>query len=186
MKIAIIGFNFEIIIFISDYWIYSIMERRHIKTFILFIVITIGSVVHVFYSQKLSKFNGVDQLLVASSILFLVRIWSSWNHYLNTLTFILFAGGTLWCLNVLHNDYANRQLHLYGKKTNAVVQSVIYRKGYKSAPGIIIRFAYTSGGNAYIHSIVDDIEVERRFSVGDTLPIIYSSIDPDLFKEVGK
>jgi hypothetical protein len=32
---------------------------------------------------------------------------------------------------------------------------------------------------------MDDVEAYRRFSVGDTIPIRYSSKDPDLFEELG-
>ncbi|WP_214229573.1 hypothetical protein [Pedobacter sp. B4-66] len=76
-------------------------------------------------------------------------------------------------LNILHNYYADNQLKIYGTNANAIVTSVQYMSGYKSYPGIIIKFTYTSRGRIYNHSIMDDVEVKC------------SSMDPDLFEEVG-
>jgi hypothetical protein len=97
----------------------------------------------------------------------------------------LLAGSTLLLLNILHNYYADNQLKMYGTKANAIVTSVNYMSGSKTYPRIIIKFTYTSGGRVYNHSITDDVDVDRRFFVGDTLPIKYSTTDPDLFEEAG-
>ena len=162
------------------------MKKSHILTLILFTVIIACCYVHVFYSHKLSTFNWLDQIFIASSIYFLILIWFPWNKLINALAFILIAGLSLVCVNILQSDYADAQLKAYGVTANAIVKSVKYKSGSKTAPGIIIMFTYSSGGRLYKHRIVDDIEIERRFVVGDTLPIIYSSKDPDLFKETAK
>jgi hypothetical protein len=162
------------------------MKTNHIQTLIFSISIIVFSCVHVFYSHKLSKLGGIDQLIIAVSIYFLIQLRLSWHYLINGLAFVFAAGSTLLLMNFLHNCYTANQLNKYGREVNARVTSVKYRSGPKSYPGIIINFTYTSGGKNYNHSIMDDVEVERRFVVGDTLPIRYSTKDPDLFEEVVK
>ena len=162
------------------------MKTNHILTLIFSISIIVFSCVHVFYSHKLSKLDGVDQLVIALSIYFLIQLRLSWHYLLNGLAFVFAAGSTLLLMNFLHNCYASSQLNKYGREVNARVTSVEYKSGSKTYPRIIISFTYTSRGKTYNHSIMDDVEVERRFLVGDTLPIRYSTKDPDLFEEVVK
>uniref|UniRef100_UPI001BDA03D4 hypothetical protein n=1 Tax=Pedobacter sp. B4-66 TaxID=2817280 RepID=UPI001BDA03D4 len=154
-------------------------------TLILSTSIVACSYVHIYYSHKLSKLDGFGQLVIALSIYFLIQLWFSSNYLVKGLTFVLLAGSTLLLLNILHNNYADNQLKMYGTKANAIVTSVKYMSGNKSYPGIKIKFTYTSGGRIYNHSIMDDVDIDRRFFVGDTLAIKYSSMDPDLFEEVG-
>lgn len=162
------------------------MKRSNILTLILATGIVACSYVHIYYSHKLSKLDRFDQLAIALSIYFLIQLWFSGNYLVKGLTFVLLTGSTLLLNNILHNNYADNQLKVYGTNANAIVTSVKYMSGSKSYPGIIIKFTYTSRGRIYNHSIMDDVEVDRRFFVGDTLPIKYSSMDPDLFEEVGK
>jgi len=163
------------------------MTRRiYILTIIMSITILACSYMHIYYSHKLSKLNGLNQLAIALSVYFLIQIWFSWNYLVKGLTFVLLAGSALLLTHILHNYYADYQLKIHGTKTNAIVTSVKYMSGYKRYPGIIIKFTYTSGGRRYDHSIMDDADAGRHFSVGDTLPIRYSSTDPDLFEEAGK
>jgi hypothetical protein len=162
------------------------MKRSASLTIILVTLILCCSYVHIFYSHRFTKFHVIDLIVIASSIYFLTRMWIPGNQYLTALVFVLLAGCSLYGLSILQNTYADEQLKLYGKKTNAIVKSVKYTNGPKTFPQIITSFTYTSGGKVYNHYVVDDIEVERRFFEGDTLPIIYSSIDPDLFKEVSE
>ena len=161
------------------------MKRINMLSLILSTGIIACSYIHIYYSHKLSKLHGLDQLVIALSIYFLIQLWFSGNYLVKGLSFVFLAGSTLLLLNILHNNYADNQLKMYGTKTNAIVTSVKYMSGNKSYPGIIIKFTYTSMGKIYNHSIMDDVEVERRFFAGDTLPIKYSSMDPDLFEEVG-
>ncbi|WP_288879666.1 DUF3592 domain-containing protein [Pedobacter panaciterrae] len=161
------------------------MKKINILTLILSTGIVACGYVHIYYSHKLSKLDGLDQLAIALSIYFLIQLWFSGNYLFKGLTFILLAGSTLLLLNILHNNYADNQLKRYGTKANATVTSIKYMSGHKSYPGIIINFTYTSRGRIYNHSIMDDVEADRRFSVGDTIPIKYSSMDPDLFEELG-
>ena len=162
------------------------MKRSASLTITLVILILCCSYLHIFYSHRFTKFHEIDLIIVASSTYFLIRMWIPGNQYHNFLVFVLLAGPSLYGLSILQNYYVNEQLKVYGRKTNAIVKSVEYTNGPKTLPKIITNFTYRHDGKTYNHSVVDDIEVERRFFEGDTLPIIYSSKDPDLFKEVGK
>ena len=161
------------------------MKRINILTLILSTVIVACSYVHIYYSHKFTKLDGLVQLAIALSIYFIIQLWFSKSYLVKGLTFVLLAGSTLLLLNILHNNYADNQLKMYGTQANAIITSVKYMSGSKTYPRIIIKFTYTSGGRVYNHSITDDVDVDRRFFVGDTLPIKYSSMDPDLFEEVG-
>lgn len=159
-------------------------KRSQVFTLILSIVIVTCSYLHIFYSHKISNLYRLDQLAIALSIYFLIQIRFRWNALINGLVFVFFAGITLLLLNIFHNKYTDQQLKMYGTKANAIVTSVKYMSGSKHYPGIIIKFTYTSKGRTYNKFIMDDVEDNRRFSVGDTLSIKYSSIDPDLFEEI--
>ncbi|MES2829807.1 MAG: DUF3592 domain-containing protein [Bacteroidota bacterium] len=160
------------------------MKRSQVITLVLSTVIVACSFIHIFYSHRLSKLDGVDQLAIALSVFFIIKVRSRWNSIANGLVFVLLGGIALLLLNVLHNEYADQQLTRHGTKANAIVTSAEYMSGYKHYPGIIIKFSYTAGGKIYNKSIMDEIDVNRRFSVGDTIHIKYSSADPDLFEEV--
>ncbi len=160
------------------------MKRNQVLTLILFTVVIACSYLRIFYSHRLSKFEGYDQLAIALSIFFLIQIRFRWNGFINGLVFVLFAGTTLLLLNIFHNKYADQQLKMYGTKANAIVTSVKYMSGNKHYPGIIVKFTYTSEGRIYNKSIMEDIENARHLSVGDTLSLKYSSIDPELFEEI--
>lgn len=160
------------------------MKRSQVLTLILWTVIVACSYLHIFYAHRFSKFDGYGQLAIALSIYFLVQTRFHWNAVVNGLVFVFFAGSTLLLLHILHNEYAQHQLKMYGTKANAIVTSVEYMSGYKHYPGTIIKFTYTSKDRIYNNFIMDDVEVDRRFVVGDTLTIKYSSLDPDLFEEV--
>ncbi len=139
-----------------------------------------------YYAHKLSTLYGLDQLVIAISIYFLIQVWFSGNYLIQGLTFVLLAGSTLLLINILHNNYVDTQLRMYGKNANAIVTSVKYMSGPKSYPGIIIKFTYSSNGKIYNHHIIDDVEDSKRIIVGDIFPIRYSYKDPDLFEDARK
>ena len=67
------------------------MKKINILTLILSTGIVACGYVHIYYSHKLSKLDGLDQLAIALSIHFLIQLWFSGNYLFIFLMLMLLA-----------------------------------------------------------------------------------------------
>ena len=162
-------------------------SRKHSKlkiiiSWVMLLLILICAYIGVFHSHRYYSFDLVLWIVIipAMSIAMLDFIWfqhGKW-HKFKLLLFLVFVGGPAVALVVfLHNVYVDSLLHGHEMKTNGVVKD-LYQRKYKNSRTPYAVFSYQAKGRVWTH---DMINKDNSLKVGDTIKLVCSDLDPEVF-----
>ena len=136
----------------------------------------------IFHSHRYYGFDVVFWIFIISfaSICTLDGIWldhGKW-HKLKTLLVIFVGGGSIAALVVfLHSAYVKEQLTGHEVITKGVVTKVYVKRGKKSRIPYAL-FSYQVNGKSWTQTTKN---TDYRLQVGDSLKLMCSKLDPEVF-----
>lgn len=146
------------------------------------LVILICVYVGIFHSHRYYGFDIVLWLTITGlvSIIVLDLIWfddGKW-HKLRSFLFILLVGGPATATVIfLHSVYVDKQLIGHEITANGVVTELYTRKN-KNSKTLYAVFSYQVNGKTWTQDMINN---DYALDIGDTVRLVCSKLDPEIF-----
>lgn len=161
-------------------------KTKTMWSFILFLILLVCIYIGIFHSHRYFGFDSNLWLFMIGffSLLALEEMWIANNgkwQKLKSFLFILFVGVPIGgFVMLMHSNYVSMQLAKYGVKTTGVVTKLFLRSGRRSSTNYAV-FTYKINSKIWTQVIMNE---ESPLYLGDTLTLICSEKDPEVFKRL--
>lgn len=155
---------------------------KMIWSLLIMFVILICAYIGIFHSHRYYGFDMVLWLVIIGvlSIIVLDFIWfdhGKWQKLMSFL-FVLIVGGPAAALVIfLHNFYINKQLLGHELAASGVVKE-LYVKKSKNSRTLYAVFSYHANGRTWTQNMINE---DNPVKIGDTVKLLCSELDPDIF-----
>ena len=162
-------------------------RTKIIWTYVLLFVNLVGAYLGIFHSHRHYSFDLPFWLWMiwVLSLYALDEIWfehPKWQK-LMSVAMMLFVGLPIaWVVVFFHSAFIESQLKGHEVHVNAIVKELYVRKSRRSVTPYAI-FSYQANGRTWIQDMVNS---DDPVAQGDTIKLICSKLDPEIFIRVNK
>jgi len=163
-------------------------SKKLIYTYLLLFLFLAGCCGVIFFSHKYGYLYRIGPFVATYlAIIGLCSVWISDRkvsrliRIIQVFSLLIVLAGVYLILLQMKSAYLNAQLNHYGVAVKAIVVDIKREKSrYGSHDYAIIDYSYA--GNDYLQRINDD---DRAYKYQDSLRLLCSSRDPEIFRVVG-